>query len=133
MEVAGLQVIPLPPLFPLQIHRSTLELVQLSIAPSTINDIKTTEVPWFLVPKVILWFHRCQRLHQLLGSLNNNPVTLTANECRDSTTEVPLNLRTQESPGASLNAWGIGESSCFIGELGVSSDHWTGAEFYGSP
>jgi hypothetical protein len=52
--VAGLQVIPLPPSFPLQIHRSALASVEPSIAPSTINDIKTTGVPWFFVPKVIL-------------------------------------------------------------------------------
>jgi hypothetical protein len=51
MEVAGLQVIPLPPSFPLQIHRSALELVKPSIAPSTINDIKTAEVPLVLRPQ----------------------------------------------------------------------------------
>jgi hypothetical protein len=44
MEVAGLQVIPLPPSFPLQIHRSTLDLVEPSIAPSTINSLKAAEV-----------------------------------------------------------------------------------------
>jgi hypothetical protein len=45
MEVAGLQVIPLPPSFPLQIHRSALASVEPSIAPSNINDSKTTEFP----------------------------------------------------------------------------------------
>jgi hypothetical protein len=48
MEVAGLQVVPLPPSFPLQIHRSALKLVEPSIAPSSINDLKTTEVPLVL-------------------------------------------------------------------------------------
>jgi hypothetical protein len=35
-------------------------------------------------------------LNQLHRSLTKNLASLTANECRDSTTEVPLNLRTQE-------------------------------------
>jgi hypothetical protein len=48
MEVAGLQVIPLPPSFPLQIHRSALVSVKPSIAPSNIIDIKTTEFPLVL-------------------------------------------------------------------------------------
>jgi hypothetical protein len=146
--VAGLQVVPLPPSFPLQIHRSTLELVEPSIAPSTIIVLKTTEIPLVL---------RAQG-HPLVSAVpvspskpsiaHQNLSPLTANEYRDSasgwdsmagvdsrawgdlstlelvepsiapstitdikTAGIPLNLRTQESPGASLNAWGIGESS----------------------
>jgi hypothetical protein len=48
MKVAGLQVVPLPPSFPLQIHRSALKLVEPSISPSNINDIKTHWNPWGL-------------------------------------------------------------------------------------
>jgi hypothetical protein len=53
-----------------------------SIAPSTIIDIKTTGVPWFLAYKVILWFHRCQRLlrtpsisHRNLSISDRNSMT----------------------------------------------------------
>jgi hypothetical protein len=52
MEVAGLQVVPLPPSFPLQIHRSALASVEPSIALSTITNIKTTEVPLVLRARV---------------------------------------------------------------------------------
>jgi hypothetical protein len=55
-----------------------LELVEPSIAPSIITDIKAIEVPWFLASKVILWFHRCQHL---LRSLTETTASLTADEC----------------------------------------------------
>jgi hypothetical protein len=51
--------------------------VKPSIAPSTITNIKAIEVPWFLASKVILWFHRCQRL---LRSLTKITAALIANE-----------------------------------------------------
>jgi hypothetical protein len=61
-----------------------LELVEPSIAPSTINDIKTTEVPGFFMPKVILWFHHCQRL---LRSLTETTASLTADECNGTNSD----------------------------------------------
>jgi hypothetical protein len=62
-------------------NRSALASATPLIAPSTTNDIKPTEFPWVLVPKVILWSHHCQRL---LRSLTENTASLTANEFGDS-------------------------------------------------
>jgi hypothetical protein len=102
MEVAGLQVVPLPPSFPLQIHRSALASVEPSIAPTSINDIKAIEVPWFLASKVILWFHRCQRL---LRSLTETTASLTADECNGTNSD-------WNSMG-SLESGGFGERPWF--------------------
>jgi hypothetical protein len=86
-----------------------LVLVEPSIAPSIINDIKTTEVPMLL---------RAQG-HPLVPSLPVSPPNPSITPSTIKTTEVPLNLRTQGSSGAALNAWVLVKFFGVCGELGA--------------